>query len=62
MGYRELRDSRFYEEDPLVKRVLGVNELPDVSTISRTLAELDEAAIEKLQEELRRTVLERLQG
>lgn len=61
LGYRELRDSRFYDEDPLVKRVLGVNELPDVSTISRTLGELDETAIEKLRAELRRTVRERLQ-
>jgi hypothetical protein len=37
-GYRRLRDIRFYKHDPLIKRVLGLNMLPDVSTISRILA------------------------
>ena len=30
LGYRELRDSRFYRDDPLVNRRLGLNRLPDV--------------------------------
>ena len=35
LGFRELRDIRFYVDDPLVKRVLGLKRLPDVATISR---------------------------
>ncbi len=39
LGYRELQDSRYYRDDPLVKRVLGLNRLPDVATLSRALQE-----------------------
>src|SRR5207249_7843161 len=38
LGYRELRDQRYYRDDPLVKRVLGLHRLPDVATLSRPLA------------------------
>lgn len=41
LGYRELRDSRYYRDDPLVKRLLGLRRLPDVATISRMLKEAD---------------------
>ena len=34
-GYRELQDSRYYRDDPLVKRLLGLKQLPDVATLSR---------------------------
>ena len=39
LGFRKFRDIEFYEDDPLVKRVLGLKVLPDVSTISRILAD-----------------------
>ena len=35
LGYRWLRDSRYYRDDPLVKRLLGLDRLPDVATLSR---------------------------
>jgi hypothetical protein len=38
LGYRKLRDTDFYRDDPMVLRVLGLHQFPDVSTISRTLA------------------------
>jgi len=38
LGYRELRDLRYYAGDPLVKRILGLRRLPDVATLSRALA------------------------
>lgn len=41
LGYRKLRDTDFYRDDPMVLRVLGLNQFPDVSTISRTLAAAD---------------------
>jgi hypothetical protein len=60
LGYRELRDSRYYRDDPLVKRVLGLSRLPDVATISRTLAQADEQSVENLRRTVRELVLERL--
>jgi hypothetical protein len=42
LGFRRLRDVDYYKDDPLVKRILGLNKLPDVATISRALADADE--------------------
>ena len=61
LGFRELRHLRYYEDDPLVRRVLGLKRLPDVSTISRTLACMDAESVEQLQQCLSNMVLERLQ-
>ena len=35
MGFREWRHCEHYRDDPLVKRLLGLNRIPDVGTISR---------------------------
>ncbi len=45
LGFRKLRDIEFYEDDPLIQRVLGLKVLPDVSTISRILVAFDDQAI-----------------
>ena len=60
LGYRDLRDSRFYRDDPLVKRLLGLKHLPNVATISRMLKNADEASVDKLRTALRDMVLERM--
>ena len=60
LGYRDLRDSRFYRDDPLVKRLLGLKHLPDVATISRILKDADETSVEKLRTVLRDMVLKRM--
>jgi len=60
LGYRELKDSRFYQDDPLVKRVLGLKRLPDVATLSRFLKDADEKNVENLRLTLREMVLTRL--
>ena len=60
LGYRHLSDRDFYSDDPLVKRLLGLAQLPDTSTISRTLGEFNEDAVKNLREYLRQLVLERL--
>ena len=59
-GYRRLRDIRFYKHDPLIKRVLGLGLLPDVSTISRILAHADAACVENLRRLCRELLLLRL--
>jgi hypothetical protein len=60
LGFRELRHIRYYNDDPLVKRVLGLAWLPDIGTISRTLAGADEESVERLRSVLRDLVLQRL--
>ncbi len=61
MGYRKLRDLDYYQDDPLVKRLLGLQRLPNVSTVSRALRTVDEKAIEKVRGLVRDLVLQRLQ-
>jgi len=60
LGYRKLRDMDYYRDDPMVKRLLGVTRLPDVSTVSRALARVDQQSVEKIRRLNRNWVLERL--
>ena len=41
IGHRRLRDLDYYRDDELVKRVLGLKRLPNVSTVSRSLGSAD---------------------
>jgi hypothetical protein len=61
LGYRDLRDVSYYQDDPLVKRFLGLKRVPDVSTLSRMLKQVDQACISKLRHVLQQLVLDRLQ-
>ena len=60
LGYRELRESRYYGDDPLVKRLLGLRRLPDVATLSRMLKEADVRSVACLRELLRELLFARL--
>ena len=60
LGYRELRDSCYYRDDPLVKRLLGLKRLPDTATISRTLKDADIKSAENLRRLLRAMIFDRL--
>ena len=60
LGYRQLRDIRYYADDPLVRRILGLRRLPDVATVSRALAGADQESVRRLQGLLREGVLARL--
>jgi len=60
LGYRELRDQRFYADDPMVKRLLGMSQLPSVSTISRVLSNTENSDIESLRHLGKTVVLDRL--
>jgi hypothetical protein len=59
-GYRRLRDMRYYSDDPLVMRTLGVRRLPDVAALSRGLARADAEGAQRLQELVREGVVTRL--
>jgi hypothetical protein len=60
LGFRQLRDSRYYRDDPMVRRVLGVRRLPDVATVSRILASADGDNVAELRHLCRQVVLQRL--
>lgn len=47
IGYRRLQDIQYYQDDPIVKRLLGLKRLPEVSTISRTLDGVDKTAVKE---------------
>jgi hypothetical protein len=60
LGFRRLRDVDYYKDDPLVKRILGLNKLPDVATISRALNDADQMSVSKARELCRNLIVERL--
>ena len=41
LGFRRLREVDYYRDDPLVLRIMGLRRLPDVSTISRALSQME---------------------
>ena len=62
LGFRRLRDLDYCREDPMLARILGLRRLPDVSTVSRHLARLDQRELSELREHcIREIVLERLE-
>lgn len=60
LGFRQLRETSFYRDDPLVLRLVGWSQLPDVSIVSRFLARCGRRCANALRELLRELVLERL--
>lgn len=62
LGYRRLRDMDYYRDDLMVLRLLGLRKLPDVSTVSRALATMDDKGILKLRQLCREMLLTRLQA
>jgi len=62
LGWRRLRDLDYYRTDALVKRVVGLELMPNVSTVSRRLTEFDDRSVSKLRRLLREIVAERAVG
>lgn len=60
LGFRELRDIKYYKEDPVVRRTWSLKRLPDASTISRVLASIDTRSVEMFRTLVRDLVLTRL--
>ena len=63
IGYRRLSDLRYYQDDPMVKRTLGLKHLPDVATVSCTLDGMDKTAVRELRRlhsRFRRSLVHRL--
>jgi hypothetical protein len=60
LGFRELQDSRYYRDDPLVQRLLGLRRLPTVATVSRILKQATAQSVDALRGFLRERVLDGL--
>ena len=60
LGYRRLRDLRYYQDDPLVGRVLRPTRLLDVATLSRTLSGMEHRSANQTCSMVRRMLSERL--
>ena len=60
MGYRRLREIERYQDDPVVRRVMGVRRIPEVSTVSRRLNKVDERSVDEVRAVNRELVLEPL--
>jgi hypothetical protein len=61
LGFRRLREIDFYRDDPLVLRLLGLRKLPDVSTISRTLSQMQWEEVDKVRDVSRSLVVQGLE-
>ncbi len=48
LGFRRLRETDYYRDDPMVLRLMGLKRLPDVSTISRSLSQLDDKSVHNI--------------
>ncbi len=48
LGYRQIKDLKYYEYDPMVLRTLGLKRMPDPSTFSRSLNAVDRSSIDNL--------------
>ncbi|MDA8091588.1 MAG: IS1380 family transposase [Nitrospiraceae bacterium] len=62
LGHRRLRDMDYYRDDLMALRLLGLKKLPDVSTVSRALARVDDKSILKLRQACREMLLARIQA
>ena len=60
LGFRRLRELDYYREDPIVLRLMGLRKLPDVSTISRALSQMESEGVEKVRTLSRSLVIEGL--
>ena len=60
IGFRRLREIDYYRDDPIVLRLMGLRKLPDVSTISRALSQMEETDVENVRHLSRSMVIEGL--
>jgi|TARA_B100001971_G_C18198590_1_gene543078 hypothetical protein len=61
IGFRRLREVDYYRDDPIVLRLMGLRKLPDVSTISRALSQMEKDGVENVRKLSRSIVIEGLQ-
>ena len=60
LGYRKLGEVSAYQDDPIVRRVLGQDRVPSAPTISRMLAKIDTPSVEAVHDLNRQLLRDRL--
>lgn len=60
LGWKRLRDLEYYGDDPLLKRVLGLSRLPDVSTLTRAMRRFDASTVDRYRNMSRELVTDRI--
>ena len=60
IGFRRLREIDYYRDDPIVLRLMGLRRLPDVSTISRSLSQIEVEGVANYRQLSRELVIEGL--
>ncbi len=60
LGFRRIRERDYYHEDPMVLRILGLKKVPDVSTITRNMAQMDPRSFVHVRNLSREVVSDRL--
>ncbi len=60
IGFRRLREVDYYRDDPIVLRLLGLRKLPDTSTISRALYQIEVEGVDNYRQLSRELVIEGL--
>lgn len=60
LGFRRLRALSFLAGDPIVLRMVGLSQLPDVATVSRMLSSADSKSVAAVRDMSRNLVLDRL--
>lgn len=61
LGFRRLRETDYYRDDPLVLRIMRLRKIPDVSTISRTLSGMESQGVNNVRKLSKTLVIEGLQ-
>jgi hypothetical protein len=62
LGFRRLRELAYYKNDPMVLRTLALKRLPNVSTITRSIRQMDSRSFALAQNLSREIVSNRLQA
>jgi len=60
LGFRRLREVDYFRDDPLVLRIMGLRKIPDVSTISRALANMEPQSVDNIRRLSRAIVIDGL--
>jgi hypothetical protein len=58
LGFRKINDMKYYNHDPMVKRLVGMSRLPDSSRIARVFSGADEKSMVKCRHLLKLMVME----
>lgn len=60
LGYRQIRDVKYYEHDPMVLRILGLKKMPYPTTLSRSLNAVTQESVDNVRSLMTEMVIDRI--